>query len=268
MNRLDNTDDDPSWPLIVCTDGRPVGLGSWVSCDRVLTCAHLLDSAKRPDRPQTDVRVAPLFVERRPVRAEVIGWEPDLDLALLATDQALPAGQLPELRYAERLGFAHGIHRWKAWGIPVSAVGQLGRSVSGETALRRIRAAVRSGSGVVADKVGKHRYQLLTEDEPRFEGGFSGSAVRTESGAVVGVLTSRTGAAATSRIGFLVSIDGAVAAFPELRRHIGWQFDTDSRLRAAWRWEDDDLARPTLGSYFTGRTSALGKLFSFVEKSE
>jgi S1-C subfamily serine protease len=165
------------------------------------------------------------------------------------------------------MGFAGGRQLWKAWGIPRSAVGRLDDRVGLETALGRVRRAVRSGSGFVADTVGPHRYQLRSDGEPLFESGFSGSAVRASSGVVVGMLTSRDGRTqdATSSIGFLVSIEGIVEAFPQLREHVGWRFETDSRLRAAWRWEDDDLARPTLGSYFTGRDAALSELLSTAE---
>ena len=269
MTPLGPGDGIPLWPFIVCAGGGPAGLGSWVAPTLVLTCGHLMAPQRDPERSEDALYIAPLFSSQGAVRVELIGMEPSLDLALLATERSLPAAHLPDLRYPERLGLAQDRLLWKAWGIPQSAVGQLGDGEDLDAALTKVRRAVRSCHGSVADQVGAHRYQLSSDGELLFESGFSGSAVRSASGAVVGVLTSRDDRShrPTSKIGFLVSIDGAAEAFPQLREYVGWRFQTDTRLRAAWRWEDGDLSRPTLGSYFTGRESALRELLSIIEKA-
>ena len=267
MSSLGIMDDSPVWPVVICVDEMPVGLGSWLAPNLILTCDHLLNHGGASGKSKIDLRVAPLFVDQGTVRAEVVGREPLLDLALLATEKSLPEARLPDVRFPERMGFAGDRQIWRAWGIPKSAVGRLNDRLSLETALGRVRRAVRSGGGIVSDTVGSHRYQLRSDGETLFESGFSGSAVRAASGVLVGMLTSRDGRtqAPTSHIGFLVSIEGAVETFPQLREHVGWRFEIDSRLRAAWRWEDDDLARPTLGSYFTGRDAAFSELLSAAE---
>lgn len=177
---------------------------------------------------------------------------------------------LPSLRYPERLGFMSEKQNWKAWGIPESAVGKLEANISIEAALRRARRAIRSCTGIVADKIGAFRYQLHSDGDSLFESGFSGSAVRMTTGEVIGILTSRDNRthSATSRIGFLVSMEGIVTSFPQLGEYIGWRFETDASLKSAWRWEDDDLARPALGSYFTGRQSALSHISSVIKTQD
>lgn len=270
MNYSIPVDEDPLWPVIICIEDRPVGLGSWVTPSLILTCSHIISPSKDLDCPDVNVKIAPLFAEQLPIESKLIGWNPELDLALLEASIILPATSLPDLRYPERLGFATGGKNWKAWGIPESAVGKLETNISIDASLRRVRRAVRSGNGIVTDKIGSFRYQLRSEGDPLFESGFSGSAVRMTTGEVIGILTSRDNRkhSGTSQIGFLVSMEGIVGSFSQLIEYIGWRFETDGRLKAAWRWEDDDLARPTLGSYFTGRQSALADISSAIKDQD
>jgi hypothetical protein len=263
-------DHPPRWPLLVLPASGLPGLGLLAAPTYAVTCAHLLDPAKRQSPPDGPIELAGLFDQSTDLYAgELAGWRPDLDLALIRVTGGFQEAEIPSLRYPERLGIARGGHRWKAWAIPDSAVGRLPAGVPSPAMVSRLRASVRSGAGRVADRIGPHRYQVLADDEPPFESGFSGSALRisdTVTDLVVGILTSRAGSEPTSRIAFLVTLEAIVDAFPVLRPWVGWHFRSDGRLRAAWRWEDRDLRRPTLGSYFTGRVAALRTLDRLLER--
>lgn len=252
--------------VVLPAAGGP-GLGLLLAPDLVVTCAHLIDPGKAAPSPAPRVELAPLFAGDVDIRSgSVIGWRPEADLALIRVDEPFDATDLPVARYPERMGIARSGHRWRAWAIPSSAAGHIPDGAGAAAIVARLRGAVRSGTGHIIDQVGDHRYQVGADSELLLESGFSGAAVRDEDAdCVVGLLTSRAGRQATSRIGFLVSMEGIVKAFPRLRPWVGWQFATDHSLRAAWRWEDRDLRRPTLGSYFTGRSAALRALAPLVQ---
>lgn len=258
----DLADDLPRWPMIVLPWGGTPGMGLLMAPDLIVTCAHLIDPLKPKLPPSARIGLTPLFANDVDLRTgSVVGWKPAVDLALIRVSEAFETVDLPATRYPERMGIARSGHRWRAWAIPLSAAGHIATGEQGMVLIGQLRGAVRSGAGHIVDRIGAHRYQVATDGEHLLESGFSGAAVRDEDAdCVVGLLTSRSGNSATSRIGFLMAMEGIVEAFPVLRPWVGWQFATDSGLRAAWRWEDRGLGRPTLGSYFTGRNAALRAL--------
>ncbi|WP_459644383.1 trypsin-like peptidase domain-containing protein [Kineococcus sp. NUM-3379] len=242
------------------------GVGFHVTPDMCVTCAHVIDPGRPGQAPPAKVEVAPLFNATSLQEASVVGWAPALDAALLRVAYPIGPSEVPPLRYAERRSIADQNGRWRAWGLPGSAMQGLELLHQPSDIVRRARSSVRATSGSISDRVGHHRYQVVSDSDLPFEGGYSGGAVREDgSDAVIGMLTSRASRPAAPTVGFMVTLDGLVSAFPVLARSVGWMPHLDTELRAAWRWEDDDLRRPSLGSHFTGRTNALSALRAFVD---
>ncbi|GLZ78038.1 hypothetical protein Afil01_28450 [Actinorhabdospora filicis] len=191
---------------------RPVGLAFAAAGGRVMTCAHVVNTAlgrprRAPDEP--DLRVAllfPLSADDAPRSARVLHWpegpewDAGRDLAVLALDEPIP-GDVPELMLAPYVRHAD---------IPVQLVGSAATS-----GMRHVR-------GHLVGSVAAHRWQINQENgEPyRAEPGFSGGPVwDRNTGVVLGVLRAASDEHMGAECVDFSSID--VTGMAERRTHSG-----------------------------------------------
>ncbi|MBW4721943.1 serine protease [Saccharothrix obliqua] len=182
---------------------EPVGMGCLVGPRQVVTCAHVVARALdvplgpvAPNRPL--VLDFPLLAAGRPVRAAVVSWQPEQDVAGLVLED-VPDGAAPVRLVSPDALWGHEV---RSFGVPHG-------HDAGVWATGVLRGGSASG--------------LVQIDDERTSGfavspGFSGAPVWDDAAdGVVGIVAQAEQRAAR-RTGYLIPASALDGAWPELRR--------------------------------------------------
>jgi 3',5'-cyclic AMP phosphodiesterase CpdA len=206
---------------VLAPDGQPAGAGVLVSDRRVVTCAHVVNTALgreagAQDRPGEDAEVMVDFPELAPgdpggdraarpgtLRARVVAWVPPPrenaagdDVAGLELSGFAPTGTLPAKLGVET---PRGGRTLRVFGCPPGEPGGAWATVA------------------VKDRPGNGRLVLESQPGagPRFQPGFDGGPlVDAELGRVVGVVCESVTVAGTARDGVAISAGRLRLAWP------------------------------------------------------
>lgn len=253
------------------------GAGFLVDPIHVVTCAHVVADAlgdaelkKAPAAPQGRIAVD-FFREKKSERVmatvDPSGWvafdeSRKGDIAVLRLDTAPSSGfSAPPLLVPPEVDG----HRFSALGFPI----ELGDLVDHLASSGNIRVVTGPGSGW------RQLVRDLNEEGVQLQHGFSGAAVWDhELNAVVGVAAAavhqeRVFERSSTHAGFMIPLDSVAAAWPPLKRALGWHARFDPALASHW----DPRSRGVESAsqkhdFFSGRKAVMDDLIGWLRETE